>query len=281
MTRRPVFAGPANLPAALRPALCELLLHMADEELTIGHRASEWTGFGPHIEEDVAMSSIAQDELGHALTYLRLLADLGAASPDQLVYSPDYLAYTRPAGNRLSATLLEHPRSDWAYSIVRHYFYDLYDHLRGAALQLSAYVPLAQAVAKIRHEERYHLAHFDTWFRRLCTTPAGHRHMQAALDRVWPEVEGLFEELEHGAALAAHGLYPAVQAELRAQWLGHVVPLCAALELRIDVRQGPGGPDLGASAGGDGGRRGRHGADLDQLLDDLTAVYRLDPAASW
>ncbi|HYU57528.1 MAG TPA: Phenylacetic acid catabolic protein, partial [Actinomycetota bacterium] len=43
-----------------------LLLALADDELIIGHRHSEWTGWAPHIEEDLAFSSIAQDEMAHA-----------------------------------------------------------------------------------------------------------------------------------------------------------------------------------------------------------------------
>ena len=46
---------------------------MADDEFVIGFSDSEWTGIAPLLEEDVAMSSLAQDELGHAAALYGLL----------------------------------------------------------------------------------------------------------------------------------------------------------------------------------------------------------------
>src|ERR1700741_5567847 len=68
-------------------AIKELLYKMADDQLILGHRNSEWTGLGPMLEEDIAFSSVAQDKMGHALAFYNLLHELGEADPDTLVYA--------------------------------------------------------------------------------------------------------------------------------------------------------------------------------------------------
>ena len=113
---------------------------MADDEFVIGFSDSEWTGIAPILEEDVAMSSIAQDELGHAQAFYRLLADLVHDGRDA-----DAIAFDRPADGYYHARLLDHPRGDWAQTIARRYLYDTADAIRLEALAGSSYRPLADA----------------------------------------------------------------------------------------------------------------------------------------
>src|SRR5215213_11982740 len=89
--------------------LAELLRTMADDEFVIGFSDSEWTGIAPLLEEDIAMSSIAQDELGHARALYQLLADVLADGRDE-----DAIAYDREPEDYRHARLLDHPRGDWA-----------------------------------------------------------------------------------------------------------------------------------------------------------------------
>ena len=137
---------------------------MADDEFVLGFSDSEWTGIAPILEEDVAMSSLAQDELGHAQALYGLLADLVRDGR-----TADALAYDRPPAGYLHARLLDHPRGDWARAIVRRFLYDTADSFRLGALASSAYAPLADLVGKLRREERYHVMHATTWFERLAT----------------------------------------------------------------------------------------------------------------
>ena len=124
------------LDDAVKAALVDYILALADDEVVIGHRESEWTGLGPILEEDIAFSSIAQDELGHALTYYTLLEELGQGAPDDL-------AFLRPAEDFRSAQLCEMPRGDYAFSLVRGYLYDLAEAVRLEGLAASTYAPLA------------------------------------------------------------------------------------------------------------------------------------------
>ena len=68
------------------------LLALADDELILGWRNSEWTGIAPFLEEDVAFSSIAQTEIGHARAWYELAARLterGRVDADTLAFDRD------------------------------------------------------------------------------------------------------------------------------------------------------------------------------------------------
>ncbi|MFP5379697.1 MAG: 1,2-phenylacetyl-CoA epoxidase subunit PaaC, partial [Vicinamibacteria bacterium] len=149
-----------DLDATTRSALAELLLSLADDEFVIGFWDSEWTGIAPMLEEDVATSSIAQDEIGHARALYELLATLTDDDPDRIAYGRE------PDGYR-HAALLDHARGDWAFSVARRYLYETADAVRLGTLARSSYEPLALLAAKVRREETYHLLHADAWMRRL------------------------------------------------------------------------------------------------------------------
>ncbi|MBP2018578.1 ring-1,2-phenylacetyl-CoA epoxidase subunit PaaC [Symbiobacterium terraclitae] len=258
-----------------RPTLIALLYQLADDELVIGHRDSEWLGLAPHIEEDVAFSSIAQDEVGHANLYYHLLEELGEGRADDL-------AFLRPAAARRNAVLLERPNGpgsyldrpefDWGYTIARRLAYDLFDQIRLEVLAGSSHAPLAQAAARIRREERYHLIHHTTWFRRLAHgTDESRRRLAAGVARAWPDVGGLFSLGE----VVPGPLFPATAEEMVDRWTAAMRPLFA--EVGFDW---PGSPVPGGFTGPDG-RRGQHTPDLDGLLETMGEVYRIAPGAAW
>jgi 1,2-phenylacetyl-CoA epoxidase catalytic subunit len=132
----------ADLLPATRNALSLLLLSMADDEFVIGFSDSEWTGIAPLLEEDVAMSSIAQDEIGHARALYELLAEVVADGRDA-----DAWAYDRPPDGYYHARLLDHPRGDWDDTIVRRYLYDSADAVRLEAFAASSFAPLPTELA--------------------------------------------------------------------------------------------------------------------------------------
>ena len=101
----------------------ELLLGLADDELVLGWRDSEWTGIAPMLEEDVAFSSIAQNEIGHA----RAAYELAAA---ELGTTPDELAFDRATDDYRCAPLVELRLLDWAHAIARRYLYEQADRIR-------------------------------------------------------------------------------------------------------------------------------------------------------
>ena len=207
--------------AATRSALAELLLSVADDEFVIGFWDSEWTGIAPMLEEDVAMSSISQDEIGHARALYELLAQLTDDDADRI-------AFGRSADEFRHAALMNHARSDWAFSIARRYLYETADAVRLGALARSAYEPLANLAAKMRREESYHLMHMDAWLRRLAAGPA-HDRLAEALERAWLDAQTIFAPLAGEDELLAAGILVEPFETLRRRWLERVEPVLAEL----------------------------------------------------
>jgi len=276
------------------PALAGLLLALADDEFVIGYANSEWTGIAPLLEEDIAFSSLAQDELGHAKLFYELASELQIANcklqiaPDSNLQSticnlqsPDALAYGRAPEGFRNAQICEQPRGDWAYTVSRQFLYDTADYLRLESLQQSTYAPLAMAAGSIIREEKYHLLHAQTWLERLAGGSAEARERQrAAFTALWPGALGLFEPLPGEADLVAAGLMPAPSAALQARWLASIAEPLQRLGLPwpFEMRDGVWSPSIAPTYGG---RRGAHGASFLALYDTITSVYRLDPSAKW
>jgi ring-1,2-phenylacetyl-CoA epoxidase subunit PaaC len=249
---------------ALRGALREWLLRVADDELVIGHRHSEWTGFGPDIESDVAMSSIAQEEIGHARAFYEQIA--AGEGPDV-----DLLAFGRAPGEYRHAVLLEHENGGWEYSIVRLALYEPFEGGRLRLLGASGYEPVAGLARTLGREERYHGLFAETWLVRLArSTPEGHARVQAALDAAWPDALGLFEATGADEVLRGAGILTETPAAQRAAWEETVRPMLTSCGLEPPAAQAR-----------LGGRRGLHTPEFSRMLVQMTEVRRSDPEARW
>jgi ring-1,2-phenylacetyl-CoA epoxidase subunit PaaC len=161
----------------------DLFLQLADDELILGWRNSEWTGIAPFLEEDVAFSSIAQTEIGHARAWYELAAE-------ELGTDADALAFDRDPDEYRSAPFVELGLvPDWAATIARHWLYETADAIRIADLKSSEDPRVAGLAEKIDREETYHRMHADMWADRLRDEP----RFAEALDRLWPYALGLVE----------------------------------------------------------------------------------------
>jgi ring-1,2-phenylacetyl-CoA epoxidase subunit PaaC len=165
----------------------DLLLAMADDELILGWRNSEWTGIAPFLEEDVAFSSIAQNEIGHA----RALYELAAA---ELGTTADELAFDREPADYRCAPLVELRRLEWARTIARHWLYETADEIRLQALKASDDEEIAGLAAKMDREEAYHRIHADMWIDRLLATEEGRKRLNEAVDELWPYALGVLDD---------------------------------------------------------------------------------------
>ena len=168
-------------------ARVDLLLEMADDELVLGWRNSEWTGIAPHLEEDVAFSSIAQNEIGHA----RALYELAAR---ELGTTADELAFDRQPDNYRCAPLVQLHRLEWARTIARHWLYETADEIRLAILKQSADAEIAGIAAKIDREEVYHRMHAQMWIDRLLSSDEGRARLNEAVDELWPYALGVLDD---------------------------------------------------------------------------------------
>ncbi len=164
------------------------LLAIADDELVLGWRDSEWTGIAPVLEEDVALSSIAQNEIGHARAVYQLLAD-----------DPDALAFDRSPDEYRSSQLVElRFVPDWALTIARRVLYEAADELRLRRLMASDDAAVSGLAAKIDREEAYHRMHAELWHDRLRDEP----RFLAAVDELFPYTLAMAEPDDHDALIA-------------------------------------------------------------------------------
>lgn len=258
-----------------KKALAELLYQLADDDFIISYRGSEWLGLAPHIEEDVAFSSISQDKMGHAALYYGLLEELGEGNGD-------YLAHGRPSKERRNAIILEEvngpgdylkdARYDWAFAVVRNYFYDLSKKVRLDSLKNSSYEPLSQCAVKISMEVYYHLLHWRTWFKQLLiSTPEAQGRMIEAIHRVLEDFGGVLtlgpleKEIVDFALIEPEEI-------LQKRWeraLHQVLEETGqTVEIKPAMKKG-------------NGRIGEHSNDLESALATLSEVYESDPAAAW
>lgn len=275
---------------------------LADDELVLGHRHSEWTGYAPHLEEDVAFSSIAQDEIGHATAIYRLVAEMTDSDADKL-------ALGREPHDYRHATICEHPNGDWAYTLARHWLYDHADDLRLSALQETAHAPLGALVTKMRREERYHLIHADTWMKRVAHGPIeGRNRLIDAVTDALPHAFGLFEPYELEDQALDEGWLPVSNKELAESFLATTAAALDELGFPTETHSRPdqraefvasssgdliaadrdaravepGPRERGdASNQGGGGRRGHHTSEFETLWAEMTGQYRAHPGATW
>ncbi|PPA72284.1 1,2-phenylacetyl-CoA epoxidase subunit PaaC [Jeotgalibacillus proteolyticus] len=256
-------------------AVIELLYQLADDDFIISYRGSEWLGLAPHIEEDVAFSSISQDTMGHAAMYYQLLEELGEKDRD-------YLSHARKSNERKNAVLLElvngeghylhEPRYDWAFTVVRHYYYSQAKKVKIESLKQSSYPPLAAAAVKISMELHYHLMHWTVWFTQLLN--AGGEAKKRMLKAI-AKVEAEFEDVL--------SLGPLSKEIVKAQLIEEESRLLLSFHANINaVFNDLSIPYKGEFTSLSGrGRFGEHTEDLSEALNTLGEVYHSDPGAVW
>ena len=255
-------------PVAAADAAFESLLRLGDDRLVLGHRLSEWCGHAPILEEDIALGNVALDLLGQAQGLLKLAGAVEGRGRDE-----DALAYFRDAGEFRNVQLVELPRGDFAYTIVRQFLFDAYDVLLTERLAGSPHADLAGIMAKAHKEARYHVRHSGDWVVRLGDgTDESHGRAQRALDALWPYAAELFETDAVDAAGATAG-YAVDVTEFRNAWRGLVDDVVAESTLL------PSGLTLGTAPRG--GRVGQHSVHLAEMLAEMQTVARAHPGAGW
>ncbi|MFS0689241.1 1,2-phenylacetyl-CoA epoxidase subunit PaaC [Sporosarcina sp. 179-K 8C2 HS] len=263
------------LTAEHNEAIISLLFQLADDDFLYAYRGSEWLGLAPHIEEDVASSSISQDSMGHAAMYYKLLEDLGVGKADDL-------AHKRPANERRNSVLtervngegyyMETPNYDWAYQVVRSYFYTQAKKVKVDSLVQSSYRPVAEAAVKVKMELYYHRLHWETWFKQLLSsTDVAKQKMNEAIAHVMNDFGDVFSLGNQKQAIEKYKLIDSEE-KLKENWIASIKPVFVALQM--DVPTIPANPT-------NNGRNGEHTVDLDEALQTLSEVYKLDPVASW
>lgn len=230
-------------------------LRLADDALVLAQQLAWWSSRAPELEEDLALTNIALDELGQARA---LLAGIG---------DEDELAFLRSEREFLNLLIVEQPNRDFAQTIVRQLLFSPFQLSRYESLTASADELLAGVAAKAVKEVAYHRDHAVKWALRLGDgTEQSHGRMQAALERLWPFTH---EMLAHDELEAEAGVDPA---ELRAGWESFVEGILVEATLTVPEDDGwrPGG-----------GRLGVHTEGLGHMLAEMQSEHRAHPGASW
>jgi ring-1,2-phenylacetyl-CoA epoxidase subunit PaaC len=247
-------------------ALKELLYKIADDQLILGHRNSEWTGFGPLLEEDIAFSSMAQDKIGQSHALYSILNQLGEQTPDTV-------AFMRNANQFHNCILVELPNGEYDFSLIRHFLYDTALAIRFEMLTRSSFRPLAELSTKIKGELRYHTLHANTWIKQLgSATEDSIGRLQNSLDACIPYALGMFEESPYEKEIIASGIFEGEKI-LMVKWLAKVNEIILQTKLKL--------PDMTSVLPVNGGRVGKHSEHLQPLLDEMAEVFKIDPAAEW
>ena len=247
-------------------AVKDLLFKIADDQLILGHRSSEWIGLGPLLEEDIAFASKAQDKVGQSLSFYKLLEALGEADPDTT-------AFSREASEFHNSTFVELPNGEFDFSIIRHFLFDTAEFIRFEELSKSSYQPLSNLANKLKGEVRYHIMHANEWIKQLgnADTETVER-MQTALDYALPYALGVFEPSNFEENLITDSIFSGERA-LQSKWQEKISGIIDETQLIL--------PSLDSLEPAYGGRYGDHTEHLQPLLTEMGEVIQSDPTAEW
>nr|WSX74778.1 phenylacetate-CoA oxygenase subunit PaaC [Streptomyces sp. NBC_00899] len=251
---------------ALERDFARCALRLGDDALVLAQRLCTWITRAPTLEEDLALSNIALDLVGHARALLSLSGRLDGTGRTE-----DELAQLRDGREFRNTLLAELPNGDFAVTIARQLAFSHYARLHYADLAGCAEPELAALAGRAAREVDYHRLHADGWTVRLgLGTEESRRRMQDGLDLVWPYTAELFAADEAVARLDAAGAGPA-PARVLERWRRATAETVSRAGLRL--------PEPGWSA--DGGREGRHSEEFGALLAEMQSTYRQYPGGAW
>lgn len=234
---------------------------VADDELLVGHVLTSVAGWGPELEINIAVSSIGQDEIGHA----RRLYELGLGGP----VAAERRVYESPAADLGACRLVRSYPRRWESLVVRQFLYEEGDHVRLGLLRGCSQPGLAALAEEMEHEERYHRDFWRTWLDSTAGKGADAKHrLQAELDCYWPVAGSLLEiptDVETVLGLEAGTFATALDDHLQS-----LVDRLAEHGLRV--------PDVVVA----NSRAEGAGPDdrLDEMLAEMRSVYA-DAPGSW
>lgn len=244
----------------------QYLLRLADTCLILSQRISEWSGHAPIIEEDIALSNMALDLIGQTRGVLTLVGGMAGQSLDE-----DQLAFLRDERDYFNPTLVELPRGDFAFTVVRNAMVAAFLKLMWEGLQQSRNAELAAIAGKAVKEARYHLQHAGDWVVRLGGgTVESQKRLAKAVEELWRYHAELFEDDAIDAHAAQTGLGPN-WAELKAPWLAQMTALFEQAQVSLPANS------LYKSTG----KQGRHSEHMGYILAEMQHLQRCYPGGVW
>lgn len=247
-------------------ALYKYLLRVGDNPLILGHRLSEWCSRGPILEEDLALTNIALDNIGRAQAFLKYAAEV-----EGLGKTADDLAYKRDERSFYNNLIAELPIGDFAYTIARQLLIAVFEQLQFTDLSNSSNETIAGIAAKSLKEVRYHVAHARDWCYRLGKgTEESHNRLQRAFNELWMYTGELFEMYDEDVILVFDGVAGDLNT-LKIQYYDAVQKILNDSNIQIPV------VDYMQT----GSRKGIHTEYLGHILAEMQYLQRAYPDATW
>jgi ring-1,2-phenylacetyl-CoA epoxidase subunit PaaC len=244
----------------------QYLLRIADTCLILGQRLSEWCGHAPVLEEDIAMSNMALDLIGQARALLTHAGNIEGRGHDE-----DALAFLRDERDYRNLTLVELPRGDFAFTVVRNLMVATLMKLLWERLRHSGDAELAGIAGKAVKEARYHQQHAADWLVRLGDgTAESHRRSERALAELWLYMPELFDSDGVDDAAHASGLGPR-WSDLREPWLAEMSAMLDEATLAVPQE----------AAFRSAGKRGQHSEHMGYVLAEMQTLQRSFPGGVW
>ena len=244
----------------------EYVVRLGDDALILGHRLSEWCRNAPFLEEDLALSNVALDFIGRARMFYTYAAELSGEEVTE-----DTFAYQRDCRDFKNHLIHELPRGDFAFTMVRQYFVDVYSLAFMTSLLESSDPRLAAIAGKAIKESEYHLRRSEEWMMRLGeSTQESHLRLQSAVDELWRFTGELFDQDSPERELVANGVAVDTRA-LEADWNQTITATMSKISIEIPK------DELQVT----GGREGKHTEFLGFLLSELQFLQRAYPGLEW
>ncbi|SEB21301.1 1,2-phenylacetyl-CoA epoxidase subunit PaaC [Variovorax sp. YR216] len=255
----------ASIAVDLQPAV-QYLLRIGDTCLIHAQRISEWSGHAPILEEDIAMSNMALDLIGQSRAVLTLAGQLEGRGHDE-----DQLAFLRQEKDFRNFTMVELPRGDFAFTVMRNAMMATLMKLLWERLADSSNAELSAIAGKAIKEARYHQQHAADWVVRLGdSTDEARQRIEKALRDLWLYVPELFDTDAIDEAASAEGIGPR-WSDLQAKWLEEMDAILAEATLKR--------PDDAAFRST--GKRGVHSEHMGYILTEMQYLQRAYPGGVW
>ncbi|WP_034300030.1 1,2-phenylacetyl-CoA epoxidase subunit PaaC [Herbaspirillum sp. RV1423] len=240
---------------------------LGDNALILSQRLCEWCGKGPALEEDMALTNVALDLIGQARLWLSYAGELEGAGRNA-----DQLAFLRDAHQFSNLLLVEQPNGNYADTLVRQFFFDVWHYFLLNELAKSSDARIVEIALKSIKEVTYHVRRSSDLIVRLGDgTELSHRMVQQAIDQLWMYTGEMFNSDAADQAAVQEGAAPALD-KIRAQWLQHVQEILSEATLQM--------PSADAWMQS-GGKQGKHTEHLGYLLAEMQFLQRAYPGATW
>ena len=241
-------------------------LHLADNSLIMGHRLSEWTGHGPILEQDIAISNIALDLIGQSRNFYQYAAQLKGAGTE------DDLAYFREANEFKNILLVELPNGDWAKTILKLFFFSTYQYFLYQELINSSDKQLSAIAEKSLKEVTYHLRWSSEWVIRLGDgTEESNRRTKKALEELWSFTGEMFMPTDYENEAVKNKIGVDVSA-LKNEWENKVRAVFTEATILFPLEK---------QNENDPGKTGNHTENLHEILKEMQYLQRTYPGCEW